>query len=190
MLEIAKRVAHNLSKPISLELTIKRTIRHVPSHHQDQFYFERSKLAAKNTEMHEKIPVVCILGWAGSLNHHVRKYEQIYSQMGYHTIYFAPTNKTTFLQYRAHKTYTKRFINMVHELGLTKNPFITHMFSNAGCFIVYQHLLTDPEGEFFKRNHKSAIFDSALGLPHKPLKLISGINNLIRPNISSTPLRY
>ena len=176
------------------QLTIKRGLRHLPTYHQDQFYFECSTLVKKNStddqqQLYKKIPIVVILGWAGSLNHHVRKYERIYSDMGYHTIHFAPTNKLTFLQDSVHKSYSRRLVNMLHELNLTNNPFITHMFSNAGCFIVYQHLLTDPEGEFFRRNHKSAIYDSALGLPHKPLKLISGINNLIRPNISSAPLR-
>lgn len=173
-----------------------RTKRHLANTNQNQFYFEPSiliknegKEAKKNSNLYQKVPVVLILGWTGSQDNHVRKYERVYSEMGYHTIRFAPSHKLTFLQPRLHLSYAMRLINMIHELGLANNNFITHQFSNAGGFIVYQHLLTSPEGEFFKRNHKSAIFDCALGVNHKPIKLFNGINSLLRTTIPNTPLR-
>lgn len=195
----------SLAQSIVSQLNFCRTLRHLPkqtsvANRQNQFYFERSKLLDQvivkdglndktYRELYQRIPVVLILGWTGSKDSNVRKYEQIYSDLGYHTIRFAPSNKLTFLKSRLHKLYTNRLVEMINQLELRNNTFVTHMFSNAGCFIIYQHLLRDPAAQFFRDNHKSAIYDSALGLPHKCVRLVSGINNLLRPAITNQPLR-
>lgn len=203
MLRILK---HTINQQSLCQLIVRRSLRqvaHQTQNKQNQFYFERSKLLDQVVvkdgesplndrtyrELYEKIPVVLVLGWAGSKEPHVRKYEQIYSGLGYHTIRFAPTNKLTFLRPHFHKSYMRRLVELMHKLELTNNPVITHLFSNAGCFIFYQHLLREASAQFFRENQMSAIFDSSLGLPHRFARLVSGINNLLRPSISAKPLR-
>lgn len=169
---------------------------------QNQFYFERSTLLnsitdpAKYQILYEKIPVVLVLGWAGSKDNNVRKYEQIYAKMGYHTIRFSPTNQLTFFNTSQHKQYAVQLLDLMkNELNLTKNPLITHFFSNACVFIIYQYILSNDaiEYDFFKRNQKSAIFDSAPGWAHSGLKFLVGIEDLVKNDLPSTfmaPVRY
>jgi len=45
---------------------------------QNTFYFESSKISND----YNKIPVVCLLGWAGSNPKNLKKYAQIYSDIG------------------------------------------------------------------------------------------------------------
>lgn len=102
---------------------------------QDEFYFERSNLLVNKSpndlayqKLYEKIPVVFLLGWAGSQDIHVRKYEQLYAQMGYHTIRFAPSNQLTFFKSSQHKFYADRLLSILDQYKLTNNTFITHLF--------------------------------------------------------------
>lgn len=120
-----KRVISN-----SLPHRPKTSVLEKKSGRQNEFYFERSKLlnGVENRDLYEKIPVVLLLGWAGTRDQYMRKYEQIYAQLGYHTIRFSPSNFLTLLQTRKHKSYADRLINLIDELKLKNNTFITHVF--------------------------------------------------------------
>ena len=51
---------------------------------QNIFFFEESK---SNVINRHKIPLVCLGGWAGGRDHNLLKYAQIYSQLGFHTVF-------------------------------------------------------------------------------------------------------
>lgn len=106
---------------------------------QDTFYFESSKFlpefkhSNEYSDIYNKTPVVALLGWAGSKPENLQKYAQIYTDMGYHTIQFSPSNKLTFFTgIETHKALTSQFLDLFREQRLTNNPIFLHMFSNAG----------------------------------------------------------
>jgi hypothetical protein len=165
---------------------------------QDIFYFEKSNLAKQKPELHEKIPVILLLGWTGAIDKHLRKYQEIYSTMGYHVVRLSPSNTLTFLKRDIHKTYAYELLDLMkNDYKLDKNPIITHFFSNACIFILYHHIIREINQNggskaynFFKDNHKSVIIDSGCGWPVQPLKLLGGISDLVKPQFSNPILRY
>ena len=85
---------------------------------------------------------------------------------------------------------------MKNELKLVKNPIIIESFSNASCFIVYQHIIKEinqaggsKQYDFFKQNHKAIIFDSSPGRGRKR-DLIHAFADLIKPYYGNIILRY
>jgi hypothetical protein len=162
---------------------------------QNTFFFEKSPILsselAKNSnaysKLYDNLPVVLLFGWTGSRDRQLVKYQKLYSSMGYHVLRFSPSNKLTFLGRKDHPKYTENLLYLfTNELKLTKNPIITHIFSNAGSFIFYQHIIhqmnqQNKNWEFFKLNHRAAIYDSSPGWPHSALPLWHGIADLNRP---------
>ena len=179
---------------------------HKPKHlSQNQFYFKKSPIlthidqTSEYSRIYQNLPVVILLGWTGSRDNQLRKFQSIYTQLGYHVIRFAPSDKLTFIDTKSHTTYAYKLLDMMkNELKLEKNPIIVHQFSNAGLFVVYHHILKEitknngskSEYDFFKSNHKAAIFDSGPGWPHYPWKLIPGIADLLQSKMSGTFKRY
>jgi hypothetical protein len=160
---------------------------------QNTFYFEKSPLLSDeqahkdpntHTELYNNLPVVLLFGWTGSQDKQLKKYVKLYSSMGYHVLRFAPSNKLTFVDRHEHPKYTQHLHKLLtHDLKLTNNPIITHIFSNAVSFISYQHIIhamnkRSDAWEFFKLNHRAAIYDSAPGLPVPFLRLWTGIADL------------
>lgn len=151
---------------------------------QNKFYIEKSNL---DKSLHSKIPVVCLFGWTGAQDSHLKKYSDLYSDLGYHTIRFSPSNKLAFFKYKNHFEYANEFS---HELKseFIENPLMFHFFSNAGIFIIYHHLIrsfNQSEFNFIKQNQKGQIFDSGMGWPHSFAKLHKGIKHLLEPQIKS-----
>ncbi|CAF0994606.1 unnamed protein product [Brachionus calyciflorus] len=171
---------------------------------QNEFYFEESKISRQipkssilYKETYNKIPVVLLLGWTGAIDRHIQKYNEIYTRLGYHTIRFSPSDSLTFFRYHTHKKYTQNLLNLLKtDYELTKNPIVTHIFSNACCFILYQHIIneinkpTQSEYDFFKQNHKAVIFDSAPGYPKKYDKVYRGVQGLISQQVKFSPLSH
>ena len=173
---------------------------------QNAFFFEPSLLLSKIEKdgaeqktyenLYKKIPVVLLLGWAGSKDKNLKKYQSIYSTMGYHVIRFAPSNGLTFMETKSHPKYTYELLNLMKDqYQLTSNPIVTHIFSNASLCILYQHIINEitqnkSSYEFFKTNHRAAIFDSAPGLAVSPMQLLRGISDLIKPQFKSAIMRY
>jgi hypothetical protein len=172
---------------------------------QNEFYFEKSPLLSKYksdsqlyAKLFEKIPIVLLMGWAGARDQNLKKYIDIYSNMGYHVLRFAPSFKLTFVDTQEHPKYAYRLLDMMKdEHKLVHNPIITHFFSNASCGIVYQHILSEinkdggsKEYDFFKKNHKALIFDSAPGWPVPPIRLVQGISDLNRYQLKNCLIRY
>jgi len=70
---------------------------------QNVFYFEESILLktiedandANYLKLRETLPVVLLLGWTGGKDSHLKKYAEFYSNLGYHTIRFSPSDYTT-----------------------------------------------------------------------------------------------
>jgi hypothetical protein len=70
---------------------------------QNVFYFEESKLLetiedandSNYVKLRETLPVVLLLGWTGGKDAHLKKYSDLYSSLGYHTIRFSPSDYTT-----------------------------------------------------------------------------------------------
>lgn len=171
---------------------------------QDKFYFIESRLT-KNmkketklyTQTYQQIPVVLVLGWAGAIDRHVRKYTDIYCDLGYHTLRFSPSNSLTFFNHKSHQKYAYEMLDLMkNEYKLTQNPIAVHFFSNASCFIIYQHIINEislnqqSEYRFFEHNHKAIIYDSAPGLPHSFLGLFSGINDLVKQQVKNPFFAY
>jgi len=76
-------------------------------------------------------------------------------------------------------------------------------FSNACGFVIYQHLINilnkaydnknvtySKEYAFFEQNHRGFIADSGFGWPKNYFDLITGIFNLIEPQVKFKPLRF
>lgn len=171
---------------------------------QDKFYFVESKLT-KNiskesniySETYKKIPVILVLGWAGAVDRHVRKYSEIYSNLGYHTLRFSPSNSLTFFNPKSHRKYAYEMLDLMkNDYKLTENPIVTHFFSNASCFIVYQHVINEislnsqSEYKFFGHNHRAVIYDSAPGLPPSITGLFAGINDLVKQQVKLSLFSY
>lgn len=105
---------------------------------QNVFYFEPSRLLPSDKTLPEylflysKIPVICLLGWAGAQDQHLVKYSRIYSQLGYHTLRFSPSMKITFFITKAlQKKYANEFLESFNNYGIKKNLILVHIFSNA-----------------------------------------------------------
>jgi len=166
---------------------------------QNVFYFTKSKLlnSQKLSELeykklHDSIPVVLLLGWAGAKDQHLNKYANIYDSMGFHTIRFSPSNSLTFFERSKHKSYNFKLLDLMkNEYKLTNNKIFIHSFSNAGGFILYQHLLNVRSGiyngkdfnnkdyEFMTTNMCGFISDSGFGWVHNSIDIFSGIYNLL-----------
>jgi hypothetical protein len=182
-------------------LVDKQTERHGQ---QNTFYFEPSPLltlydkhSPMYTKLYESIPVVLLLGWTGARDQNMKKYQSIYTNQGYHVIRFAPSDKLTFLNRRLHPKYAYSLLDMMKsELKLVKNPIVTQAFSNASCFIVYQHIIMEINREggsreynFFKLNHRAAIYDSSPGWG-RLVDLWSGVADLTKTIANPAPIRY
>lgn len=120
---------------IKSRLILLSPIRKMSRNRQNEFYFERSPILNGLSEsgpnyqqLYENIPVAMVLGWAGAQDQHVRKYEQIYSKLGYHTIRFSPSNQLTFFQHSLHKSYADRLLDLIDQNKLKNNTYITHFF--------------------------------------------------------------
>jgi hypothetical protein len=170
---------------------------------QDVFYFEESpvsKTIHRNDKsylrVYEQIPVILLFGWAGAIDRHLEKYSIVYNSLGYHTLRFAPSNSLTFLRSSEHKKYAYKLLDLMKvDLNLSKNPIGIHGFSNACGFVLYHHIINElntekSDYEFFKKNHRSLIIDSAFGWPTSPLVLRAGISDLIQNQVPLQPFRF
>ena len=97
--QVLKQSLHiQISKQHSTKIEVKKQMGQ-----QNVFYFEESKLLktiddandAIYLKLRETIPVVLLLGWTGGKDAHLKKYSDIYSNLGYHTIRFSPSDYTT-----------------------------------------------------------------------------------------------
>ena len=159
---------------------------------QNKFYFEESNLKEINRN---KIPVVCVLGWAGARDQNLNKYAQIYSQLGFHTVRFSPSFKLAFFESSAeHLRVAYEFMSKLKdEYKLTENPLMFHLFSNACGFIIYQHVLNETTAqnkrgksqfEFIARNQIGIVFDSSPGWPpmNEPFRFMQSVYGLLGSN--------
>jgi hypothetical protein len=169
---------------------------------QDVFYYEPSTLLKglnKNDKLylklHEKIPVILLFGWTHSYDSHLKKYQLIYKNMGYHTLRISPSFNLTIFQHSKHKSYAYELLNLLKD-NLSKNKILIHMFSNAGIVIMYHHIINEIKNgkskkyNFFTQNHKGIIYDSAIGLLGKRPILIQAVADIIKNDIKFAPLRY
>ena len=169
---------------------------------QNVFYFEPS-IHLENADindkaysiLYDKIPVVLLFGWAGARDSHLKKYQSIYKNMGYHTIRFSPSDQLTFFQPSKQKPYAYELLDLMKD-KVGKNQILIHMFSNACLFILYQYILheiKDGKNEkynFFRQNHKGFIIDSAIGSLVASHKLLGGVAGLLESQIKFTPAKY
>lgn len=86
---------------------------------------------------------------------------------------------------------------MKKELKLVNNPIITHQFSNAPLFVLYNQILREISGpepskeyNFFKLNHRTDILDSAIGWPVPGYKLLGGMADLLSLHYDNPVKRY
>jgi hypothetical protein len=169
---------------------------------QNVFYFEPSIYLENVDKNHksysvlfDKIPVILLFGWAGSRDSHLKKYQSIYKNMGYHTIRFSPSDLLTFFQPSKHKPYAYELLNLMKD-NVSNNQILIHMFSNACLFIIYQYILDeikDGKNEkynFFRQNHNGFIIDSAIGSTAASHRLLGGVASLLQNQIKFTPTRY
>ena len=170
---------------------------------QNKFYFEKSILLdEKNTEctsMYNKIPVVVLLGWSGAQDNQLKKYSQIYSKMGYHTVRFSPSNYFIAFETSKHKNFAVEFLNLIkNEYKLANNPILINNFSNASFIAIYiscVRILNEDskfreEFDFFMSNRKGMIFDGSVGLNLGFFHLIKMGNIILQGQIKITALRW
>jgi hypothetical protein len=103
-----------------------------------------------------------------------------------------------------HTKYTFELLNLMkNDYKMTKNPILVQTFSNACGFVIYQHLINilnkvhdnkdralSKEYAFFEQNQRGFIADSGFGWPANYFDLITGISNLIEPQVKFKPLRF
>lgn len=166
---------------------------------QNEFYFEESKITKSMDKsdpnyrkLYERIPLVTVLGWTGSYDKVLKKYSNIYSDMGYHTIRFSTDHSTTFLKRRKHESITDKFIDLINKSNVNKNPILVHTFSNASNFIIYHHIVKNEKNKysFFKENQRGLIFDCGPGYSDDMVALFKSISNLVGDSIKFPPLKY
>ena len=169
---------------------------------QNVFYYEPSILldnVNKNdklySKLHETIPVILLFGWTHCYDSHLKKYQLIYKNMGYHTIRISPSFNLTMFQHKKQKTYAYELLNILKD-NLITNKFLIHAFSNAGIVVIYHHIINEIKNgksekyDFFRQNQKGLIHDSAIGLPGTRPILIQAVSDIIKNNIKFAPLRY
>lgn len=164
---------------------------------QDTFYFEPSNILPENkntmryVRLYQKIPVVALLGWAGAQDHDMEKQSKIYKELGYHTFRFSPSHELSIIYSNyTQMSYASKFLQVFKDNGLTANPIMVHMFSNASGFIIYQHIVKDTSecNQFFMKNHIGLIYDSQLS---KPINLMDYSKAIMdQMGIRSTPIKY
>lgn len=110
----------------------------IKSGSQDKFYFESSNILPENKKsprymrLYQKIPVIALLGWAGAEDHDMLKQSEMYRELGYHTIRFSPSHELSIIYSNyTQKSYAAKFLQVFKDNGLTANPIMIHMFSNA-----------------------------------------------------------
>ena len=171
---------------------------------QDKFYFEKSILldekSANSTSMYNEIPVVILFGWWGAFDNQLKKYSQIYTKMGYHTIRFSPSNQLCALQKGKHRSYALKLLNLMkYEYKLERNQILIHIFSNGSFVPVYVNCIRilnkEPkireEFDFFLPNRKGMIFDSSTGhLKSNFFGSIKFANIVLEGQIKTTALRW
>ena len=129
------------------------------------------------------------------MDKNMKKYNIMYSSMGYHVIRFSPSDRLTFLNSKSHPKFAYKLLDMMKtQLKLVNNPIITHMFSNASIFILYQHIILEinsrrKDYEFFKRNHKATIYDSSSGWG-RVSNLFHAIADLAKAHLTNNVSRY
>lgn len=194
------RVISNLNK-----YSTKSSIEQNAIKDQNEFHFTKSNLLDlvksnqhEYSKLYESIPVVILLGWTGSRDSHLKKYSNIYSNLGYHTIRFAPSHGFTLFTKRQHKDNARKLFYLIkNEYKLTNNKILIHTFSNAGSFVVYQYFIQIRNGmlnnnqfnhqdyEFMSKNMSGIICDSGYGWPHNPLELTKGVTILLENQIKN-----
>ena len=161
---------------------------------QDVVYTEPSILLDNNatdsvtrSALHDRIPVVVLIGWAGCRDSNLRKYQAIYQSLGYHTIRMSPSIQLVFMHRRRHKPLAYELLDTMRT-KFPHNPSCVHMFSDTSLIVLYQHIISelrraDSAYSFFARNHRSLIVDSAFAWSDSPLFLFTAIAGLVRFNV-------
>ena len=159
----------------------------------NKFYYRESLLSDKIEK--NKIPLVLILGWAGSNDKNVFKYAQLYEKFGFHTIRIAPTTRLSIFQSSSHKEYTLELLNLIKSKShLNNSPIVVHTFSNAGTFF-YRHMsdILNEENNpytYLRSNVKTIIYDSGPGLTDNLIQLIRTVAGLVKQSVNSVLLAY
>ena len=157
----------------------------------NEFYYRESLLIGKT----QQIPLVLVLGWAGSNDKNVFKYAQIYEKLGYHTIRIAPSTRLSVFQPHLHKEYAIKLLDLIKSKpNLNDSPIVVHTFSNAGTFFYrYVSEILNEENnpyEYLKKNVKTVIYDSGPGLTNNILQLIHTTARLVESSVKSKILAY
>jgi hypothetical protein len=157
----------------------------------NKFYYRESKL----NEKIQKIPLVLVLGWAGSNDKNVFKYAQMYENFGYHTIRIAPSTRLSVFQSHLHKEYAIKLLELIKSKPhLDESPIIVHTFSNAGTFFYryFSEILNENNNpyDYLRKNVKTVIYDSGPGLTNNIIRLINTTARLVENSVKSKILAY
>ncbi|ESP05223.1 hypothetical protein LOTGIDRAFT_75744, partial [Lottia gigantea] len=111
-----------------------------------------------------KIPVVLLLGWAGSLDKHLAKYSAIYEQRRCITVRYTAPSKYLYFNHGKLARLAKGVLDTLYDRNLEDHPIFIHMFSNGGCYVYYNicHLVHN-DSKYHNLRIEGSIFDSAPG---------------------------
>ena len=111
----------------------------------------------------QDLPLVLLLGWAGSEDRHLESYASWYQSQGLETLIHITQFSGIADPSQAHKIID--FLAQRLRFVASERPVIVHLFSNNG-FFAYASLLRHPlSGDVLRSNVCAQIFDSSPGVP-------------------------
>ncbi|KAK6178764.1 hypothetical protein SNE40_011275 [Patella caerulea] len=137
----------------------------------------------ETADLHEKRPVIVLLGWAGCLDKHLAKYSAIYEQKRYITVRCICPTSVLFFNHGKLAGLSRELLQSLYDKKLSQHPIFFHIFSNGGCY-VYCNIskLLHGSDEYRSLNVHGCIFDSAPG-KRRFLKATKAFMATLRVNI-------
>ncbi|EGD80780.1 hypothetical protein PTSG_11714 [Salpingoeca rosetta] len=111
-------------------------------------------------------PTAVLLGWVGCQMRYLRKYAQVYADLGFNTVCGIMPTSSVFSGFTGPATDYGRFVmhTLATDKALHTGGVVISPFSNGGC-IAYRYILdvlnNEPEFEDVRKNIKAVVMDSA-----------------------------
>lgn len=144
-----------------------------------EYYIKFPNPNKKNTNFiqQEKTPIVILFGWAGCQDRYLRKYSQMYEDIGLITLRYCAPVKVLFWKRNELRKITERIVKLLIDMNFDNHPVVVHCFSNGGAFL-YRNFLLALRGSPKPIKVKGVIYDSGPG-PRRFMSLFRAISAII-----------